>query len=124
MILGTGGGSFAAPALISISGTGGVQSSIACRDRFSDLVVTSPGTARLSILISPFGDADGDGKVDILSNGAAGRFLFFFKGNGDGTFASGASSTASPTSWPAISTATVSSTPTSWSPPHRAASAR
>ncbi|WP_044986366.1 FG-GAP-like repeat-containing protein [Sorangium cellulosum] len=124
VILGTGTGSFAAPALIPISGTGGVQSSIACRDLngdgSSDLVVTSPGTARLSILISQgngsfaapvaytnaasgqtagiaFGDADGDGTLDILSNGAAGRFLFFFKGNGDGTFASGASSTASPT---------------------------
>ncbi|XXX73182.1 FG-GAP-like repeat-containing protein [Sorangium sp. So ce134] len=121
VIMGTGGGSFAAPALISISGTGGVQSSIACRDLngdgSSDIVVTSPGAARLSILISQgngsfgapvaytnsasgqtagiaFGDADGDGKLDILSNGAAGRYLFFFKGNGDGTVASGVQSAA------------------------------
>ncbi|WP_437950182.1 FG-GAP-like repeat-containing protein [Sorangium sp. So ce296] len=124
VILGTGGGSFGAPTLISISGTGGVQSSIACRDLdgdgLSDLVVTSPGTARLSILIGQgngsfaapvaytnsaggqtagiaFGDANGDGTLDILSNGAAGRFLFFFRGNGDGTFASGVQSTAAAT---------------------------
>ncbi|WP_437721100.1 FG-GAP-like repeat-containing protein [Sorangium sp. So ce861] len=124
VIFGNGTGSFGAPTLITIAGTGGVQSSIACRDLngdgFSDLVVTSPGTARLSILINQgngsfaapvaytnsasgqtagiaFGDADGDGNIDILSNGAAGRFLFFFKGNGNGTVASGVSSTASPT---------------------------
>ncbi|WP_437893728.1 FG-GAP-like repeat-containing protein [Sorangium sp. So ce124] len=122
VIMGTGGGSFGAPTLISIAGTGGVQSSIACRDLngdgSSDIVVTSPGSARLSILINQgngsfaapaaytnsangqtagiaFGDADGDGKLDILSNGAAGRYLFFFRGNGDGTFASGVQSTAS-----------------------------
>ncbi|WP_437980245.1 FG-GAP-like repeat-containing protein [Sorangium sp. So ce117] len=122
VILGAGGGSFGAPTLISIAGTGGVQSSIACRDLngdgSSDLVVTSPGSARLSILVNQgngsfaapvaytnsangqtagiaFGDADGDGKLDILSNGAAGRYLFFFRGNGDGTFASGLQSTAS-----------------------------
>ncbi|WP_441292513.1 FG-GAP-like repeat-containing protein [Sorangium sp. KYC3313] len=119
-----GGGSFGAPTLISIAGTGGVQSSIACRDLngdgSSDLVVTSSGSARLSILLNQgngsfaapvaytnavngqtagiaFGDADGDGKLDILSNGAAGRYLFFFRGNGDGTFASGVQSTAAPT---------------------------
>ncbi|WP_437721102.1 FG-GAP-like repeat-containing protein [Sorangium sp. So ce861] len=119
VLMGTGGGGFGAPALLSISGTGGVQSSIACRDLngdgSSDLVVTSPGAARLSILISQgngsfaapvaytnsangqtagiaFGDADGDGKLDILSNGAAGAYLYFFKGNGDGTFASGVGS--------------------------------
>ncbi|WP_433927505.1 FG-GAP-like repeat-containing protein [Sorangium cellulosum] len=122
VIMGTGGGSFGAPTLISIAATGGVQSSIACRDLngdgFSDLVVTSPTSARLSILINQgngsfsapvaytnavngqtagiaFGDADGDGKLDILSNGAAGRYLFFFKGNGNGTVASGVQSAAS-----------------------------
>ncbi|WP_437902860.1 FG-GAP-like repeat-containing protein [Sorangium sp. So ce327] len=122
VIMGTGGGSFGAPTLISIAATGGVQSTIACRDLngdgSSDLVVTSPGSARLSILLNQgngsfaapaaytnsangqtagiaFGDADGDGKLDILSNGAAGRYLFFFRGNGDGTFASGVQSTAS-----------------------------
>ncbi|WP_441292514.1 FG-GAP-like repeat-containing protein [Sorangium sp. KYC3313] len=122
VIMGTGGGSFGAPTLISIASTGGVQSSIACRDLngdgSSDLVVTSPGSARLSILLNQgngsfaapvaytnavngqtagiaFGDADGDGKLDILSNGAAGRYLFFFRGNGDGTVASGVASTAS-----------------------------
>ncbi|WP_044986365.1 FG-GAP-like repeat-containing protein [Sorangium cellulosum] len=116
VILGTGGGSFGAPTLVSIAATGGVQSSIACRDLngdgFSDLVVTSPSAARLSILINQgngsfaapvaytnsasgqtagiaFGDADGDGTLDILSNGAAGAYLYFFKGNGDGTVASG-----------------------------------
>ncbi|MGK3960682.1 FG-GAP-like repeat-containing protein [Sorangium sp. So ce118] len=124
VIMGTGGGSFGAPSLISIASTGGVQSSIACRDLngdgSSDLVVTSPASARLSILINQgngsfaapvaytnavngqtagiaFGDADGDGKLDILSNGAAGRYLFFFKGNGDGTVASGVQSAAGPT---------------------------
>ncbi|MDI1436799.1 FG-GAP-like repeat-containing protein [Polyangium sorediatum] len=122
VILGTGGGSFGAPTFITIPGTGGVQSTIACRDLnsdgFADIVVTSPAVARLSILINQgngsfaapvsygnsasgqtagiaFGDANGDGVLDILSNGAAGRFLFFFKGNGDGTFASGVGSTAS-----------------------------
>ncbi|AUX34870.1 MULTISPECIES: FG-GAP-like repeat-containing protein [Sorangium] len=116
VLLGTGGGSFGAPTLIAIAATGGVQSSIACRDLngdgFSDLVVTSPSAARLSILINQgngsfaapvaytnsangqtagiaFGDADGDGTLDILSNGAAGAYLYFFKGNGDGTVASG-----------------------------------
>ncbi len=39
-----------------------------------------------------FGDADGDGRLDILSNGAAGAYLFFFTGKGDGTFASGVDS--------------------------------
>ncbi|WP_437284977.1 FG-GAP-like repeat-containing protein [Sorangium sp. So ce406] len=121
VIMGTAGGSFGAPTLISIASTGGVQSSIACRDLngdgFSDLVVTSPASARLSILINQgngsfaapvaytnavngqtagiaFGDADGDGTLDILSNGAAGRYLFFFKGNGDGTVAIGLQSAA------------------------------
>ncbi|XXY49155.1 FG-GAP-like repeat-containing protein [Sorangium sp. So ce269] len=116
VIFGAGAGSFGAPVLIPILPTGGVQSSIACRDLngdgFSDIVVTSPASARLSILINQgdgsfaapvayansaggqtagisFGDADGDGTLDILSNGAAGLYLFFFKGNGDGTFASG-----------------------------------
>ncbi|XXT15899.1 FG-GAP-like repeat-containing protein [Sorangium sp. So ce429] len=116
VILGAGAGSFGAPVLIPIVSTGGVQSTIACRDLngdgFSDIVVTSPASARLSILINQgdgsfaapvaytnsangqtagiaFGDADGDGKLDILSNGAAGVYLFFFKGNGNGTVASG-----------------------------------
>ncbi|MGK3982878.1 FG-GAP-like repeat-containing protein [Sorangium sp. So ce136] len=116
VIFGTGAGSFGAPVLIPIVGTGGVQSTIACRDLngdgFSDIVVTSPASARLSILINQgngsfaapvaytnavngqtagiaFGDADGDGKLDILSNGAAGLYLFFFKGNGNGTVATG-----------------------------------
>ncbi|MDI1449742.1 FG-GAP-like repeat-containing protein [Polyangium sp. 6x1] len=124
VILGTGGGSFGAPSFITIPSTGGVQSTIACRDLngdgFSDLVVTSPASARLSVLINQgngsfaapvayansangqtagiaFGDANGDGILDILSNGAAGRFLFFFKGNGNGTFANGVQSTASAT---------------------------
>ncbi|MCY0997150.1 FG-GAP-like repeat-containing protein [Myxococcus sp. MISCRS1] len=124
VLFGTGAGNFGAPTFIGISGTGGVQSTIACRDLngdgFSDLVVTSPATARLSVLINQghgafappvaygnsasgqtagiaFGDADGDGRLDILSNGAAGRFLFFFKGNGNGTFASGVGSVAAPT---------------------------
>ncbi|WNG59980.1 hypothetical protein F0U59_38620 [Archangium gephyra] len=124
VLFGTGAGSFGAPTLIGIPNTGGVQSTIACRDLnsdgFSDLVVTSPASARLSILINQgngsfaapvsytnaasgqtagiaFGDADGDGTLDILSNGAAGRFLFFFKGNGNGTFASGVQSTAAAT---------------------------
>ncbi|WP_437769799.1 EGF domain-containing protein [Sorangium sp. So ce764] len=68
-----GGGSFGAPTLISIAGTGGVQSSIACRDLngdgSSDLVVTSSGSARLSILLN----------------------------QGNGTFASGVQSAAAPT---------------------------
>ncbi|WP_437575223.1 FG-GAP-like repeat-containing protein [Sorangium sp. So ce887] len=124
VIFGTGTGSFGAPVLIPILSTGGVQSTIACRDLngdgFSDIVVTSPASARLSILINQgngsfaapvaytnsangqtagiaFGDADGDGKLDILSNGAAGRYLFFFKGNGNGTFASGVQSAAAAT---------------------------
>ncbi|MDI1432520.1 FG-GAP-like repeat-containing protein [Polyangium sorediatum] len=124
VMFGDGAGSFDAPVLISILSTGGVQSTIACRDLSGDghpdIVVTSPSSARLSILINQgdgsfaapvaytnaangqtagiaFGDADGDGTLDILANGAAGRFLFFFKGNGDGTVASGVSSTVSPT---------------------------
>ncbi|MGK3963651.1 FG-GAP-like repeat-containing protein [Sorangium sp. So ce118] len=124
VISGTGTGSFGAPVLIPIVATGGVQSTIACRDLngdgFSDIVVTSPASSRLSILINQgngsfaapvaytnsangqtagiaFGDADGDGKLDILSNGAAGRYLFFFKGNGNGTFASGVQSVAAAT---------------------------
>jgi uncharacterized protein (DUF2141 family) len=124
VLFGTGAGSFGAPTFIGIPNTGGAQSTIACRDLnsdgFSDLVVTSPASARLSILINQgngsfaapvsyanaasgqtagiaFGDADGDGKLDVLSNGAAGRFLFFFQGNGNGTFASGVPSTAAAT---------------------------
>jgi len=124
VIFGTGAGSFGAPTFITIPNTGGVQSTIACRDLngdgFSDIVVTSPASARLSILINQgngsfaapvaytnavngqtagiaFGDANGDGTLDILSNGAAGRYLFFFKGNGNGTFASGVPSAAAPT---------------------------
>jgi hypothetical protein len=124
VLFGTGAGSFGAPTLINIPSTGGVQSTIACRDLnsdgFSDLVVTSPSSARLSTLINQgngsfaapvsytnavngqtagiaFGDADGDGTLDILSNGAAGRYLFFFKGNGNGTFASGVQSVAAAT---------------------------
>ena len=124
VLFGTGAGSFGAPTFIGISNTGGAQSSIACRDLngdgFSDLVVTSPATARLSVLINQgdgsfaapvaysnsasgqtagiaFGDANGDGTLDILSNGAAGRYLFYFRGNGNGTFASGVQSTAAAT---------------------------
>lgn len=120
ILLNNGAGSFQTPAtLISIAATGGVQSSIACRDLngdgHPDIVVTSPSSARLSILMNQgsgtfaapvayanalngqtagiaFGDADGDGKLDILSNGAAGAYLFFFKGHGDGTLSTGAQS--------------------------------
>ncbi|MCP3105420.1 FG-GAP-like repeat-containing protein [Myxococcus sp. K15C18031901] len=129
VLLGSGAGSFGAPTFIGIPNTGGVQSTIACRDLngdgFSDIVVTSPASARLSVLINQgdgsfaapvsysnavngqtagiaFGDANGDGTLDILSNGAAGRYLFFFKGNGNGTFAGGVQSAA------AASTATNS----------------
>ncbi|TSC31749.1 DUF4215 domain-containing protein [Corallococcus sp. Z5C101001] len=129
VLFGSGAGSFGAPTFIGIPNTGGAQSTIACRDLnsdgFSDIVVTSPASARLSVLINQgdgsfaapvsysnavngqtagiaFGDANGDGMLDILSNGAAGRYLFFFKGNGNGTFASGVQSTA------AASTATNS----------------
>ncbi|NRD49095.1 FG-GAP-like repeat-containing protein [Corallococcus exiguus] len=124
VLFGSGAGNFGAPTFIGIQNTGGAQSSIACRDLnsdgFSDLVVTSPSSARLSVLINQgdgtfaapvaysnsaggqtagiaFGDANGDGTLDILSNGAAGRYLFFFQGNGNGTFASGAQSTAAAT---------------------------
>ncbi|NPC74588.1 DUF4215 domain-containing protein [Corallococcus exiguus] len=124
VLFGTGAGNFGAPTFIGIQNTGGAQSSIACRDLnsdgFSDIVVTSPSSARLSVLINQgdgtfaapvaysnsaggqtagiaFGDANGDGTLDILSNGAAGRYLFFFQGNGNGTFASGAQSTAAAT---------------------------
>ncbi|WP_434391609.1 FG-GAP-like repeat-containing protein [Melittangium boletus] len=120
VLFGTRAGSFGAPTLIGIPSTGGVQSTIACRDLngdgFSDLVVTSPASARLSILLNQgngsfaapvsypnavngqtagiaLGDADGDGTLDILSNGAAGAYLFFFKGQGNGTFTSGVQST-------------------------------
>lgn len=119
VLLGDGAGGFGAPALSSIMSTGGVQSTIACRDMngdgLPDIVVTSPSSARLSILINQgkaafaapvpysnalngqtaglaFGDADGDGTTDILANGAAGAYLYFFKGNGDGTVASGVQS--------------------------------
>ncbi len=124
VLFGDGAGGFAAPVLISILATGGVQSTIACQDMnidgFPDIEVTSPSSARLSILINQkdgtlaapvaytnsangqtaglsFGDADGDGKIDIIANGAAGRFLFFFKGNDDGTVASGVQSTVGST---------------------------
>ncbi|AKU99153.1 cell wall-associated hydrolase [Labilithrix luteola] len=119
VLFGSGAGAFDAPVLMAITSTGGVQSTIGCRDLngdgHPDLVVTSPSSARVSVLLnqgdgsfaSPvsysnavngqtagiaFGDADGDGKLDILSNGAAGAYLFFFKGNGDGTFATGVQS--------------------------------
>ncbi|NNC19283.1 DUF4215 domain-containing protein [Corallococcus exiguus] len=124
VLFGTGAGNFGAPTFIGIQSTGGAQSTIACRDLnsdgFSDIVVTSPASARLSILINQgdgtfaapvaysnsasgqtagiaFGDANGDGTLDILSNGAAGRYLFYFRGNGNGTFASGVQSTAAAT---------------------------
>ena len=116
VLFNTGVGNFEAPVLISIASTGGVQSTIACRDLTGDnrpdIIVTSPSSARLSILINngdgtfampvaysnslsgqtaglAFGDANGDGTLDIIANGAAGAYLFFFKGNGDGTVASG-----------------------------------
>ena len=119
VIFGAAAGSFDAPVLIAIPSTGGVQSTIACRDlngdTHADIVVTSPSSARLSILINQgdgsfaapvsytnalngqtaglaFGDADGDGTLDILANGAAGAYLFFFKGNGNGTVATGVQS--------------------------------
>ncbi|MRG93427.1 FG-GAP-like repeat-containing protein [Polyangium spumosum] len=119
VMYGDGGGSFGAPVLLSIPSTGGAQSTIACRDLTGDdrpeIVVTSPSSARLSILVNQgdgsfaapvsytnavngqtaglaFGDSDGDGTLDILANGAAGAYLFFFKGNGDGTVASGVQS--------------------------------
>jgi hypothetical protein len=119
VMFGDGTGSFGAPMLTAIPSTGGVQSTIACRDlngdNHPDIVVTSPSSARLSILINQgngsfaapvsypnalngqtagiaFGDADGDGNLDILANGAAGAYLFFFKGNGNGTVASGVQS--------------------------------
>ncbi|MCP3064060.1 FG-GAP-like repeat-containing protein [Myxococcus sp. K38C18041901] len=124
VLFGGGSGSFGAPTFIGIPNTGGAQSTLACRDLnsdgFSDLVVTSPASARLSVLINQgngtfaapvsygnavngqtagiaFGDANGDGMLDILSNGAAGRYLFFFKGNGNGTFESGVQSAAAAT---------------------------
>jgi hypothetical protein len=122
VLFGNGAGGFGAPQLISIVATGGVQSTIGAVDLNGDgrpdLVVTSPSSARLSVLLNQggrsfaapvayansqsgqtaglsFGDADGDGKVDVISNGAAGRFLFFFKGQGNGTLATGAASTVS-----------------------------
>lgn len=119
VLLGAESGSFAAPVLISITATGGVQSSIVCHDLNGDgrpdLVVTSPSSARVSVLLNQgdgsftapvvytnnvngqtagfaTGDADGDGTLDLLSNGAAGAYTFWFKGNGDGTFAAGVGS--------------------------------
>jgi FG-GAP-like repeat/EGF-like domain/TGF-beta propeptide len=122
VLFGDGAGGFDAPQLIAIVATGGAQSSIGTADFNGDgqldLAVTSPSSARLSILLNQgngafsapvaysnskngqtaglaFGDFDGDGKLDIASNGAAGAFVFFFKGNGNGTFATGQASTAS-----------------------------
>ncbi|MGV3624466.1 MAG: FG-GAP repeat domain-containing protein, partial [Archangium sp.] len=119
VLLGAGNGTFAAPTLTGIPATGGVQSTIACRDlngdAHPDLVVTSPTSARLSILINSgtgtfatqvsytnshngqtagiaFGDVDGDGIMDILSNGAAGAYIYFFKGAANGTVSSGVGS--------------------------------
>lgn len=119
VLRGQNGGSFAAPSLVPILSTGGAQSSIACRDLngdgAADLVVTSPASARLSVLLndgdgalaSPvaysnsqngqtaglaFGDVDGDGVADLLSNGAAGAYVYWFRGAGDGTFAPGVAS--------------------------------
>jgi hypothetical protein len=116
VMLGNGSGGFGAPQLISITNTGGVQSTIGAADLNGDgrpdLAVTSPTGARLSVLINQgngafaapvaysnnkngltagiaFGDFDGDGKLDIISNGASGAFLYFFKGNGNGTLVTG-----------------------------------
>ncbi|MFT3770417.1 MAG: FG-GAP-like repeat-containing protein [Minicystis sp.] len=120
LMFGDGNGGFGAPQLISILNTGGVQSTIGAADLNGDgrpdLVVTSPGSSRLSVLINQgsgtfaapvayanaqggfsagiaFGDIDGDGILDVASNGSAGRFLYFFKGHGDGTLSTGAGST-------------------------------
>lgn len=109
-------GALSEPLLISIVTVGGVQSSIGCRDFNNDgnaeIVVTSPSSARLAVLVNTqnrtfaapvnytnsqngqtagltFGDADGDGLTDILSNGAAGGYLYFFKGRAGATFAAG-----------------------------------
>ncbi len=116
VLLGAGNGNFSAPVLIAIADTGGVQSSILCHDlngdSLPDIAVTSPYSARVSVLLNQgsgsfgapvaytnsqngqtaglaLGDADGDGKLDLLSNGAAGLYTFWFKGNGNGTFATG-----------------------------------
>lgn len=127
ILLGQGNGTFGAPTLLPIQPTGGAQSSIGCRDlngdNKTDVVVTSPSSARLCVfltdgspsLFSPltaltndkngqtagiaFGDANGDGNIDILSNGAAGAYVYSFQGNGAGTFATG---TSSPTGAPAV----------------------
>ncbi|KFE60923.1 FG-GAP-like repeat-containing protein [Hyalangium minutum] len=120
ILLNDGDGHFSVSSpLIAIPSTGGVQSTIACRDLNGDgdpdIVVTSPSSARLNLLINQgnasfaapvsytnsrngqtagiaFGDADGDGNLDILSNGAAGAYLYVFKGAGNGTVASGVDS--------------------------------
>ena len=124
VLLGDGAGGFGSPQLISIVATGGVQSTIGAADLsgdgLPDLVVTSPSSARLSVLINQgggsfaapvaysntqngqtagisFGDADNDGVLDVISNGAAGRFLFFFKGHNNGTLSTGLPSTVSAT---------------------------
>ncbi len=159
VLYGDGAGGFGAPQLIAIMATGGVQSTIGAADFNGDgkldLAVTSPSSARLSVLINQgngsfaapvaysnskngqtaglaFGDFDGDGKIDIISNGAAGLYLFFFKGNGNGTFATGQSSTVSSSSVANSALGVVSgdfsgmgsSTPTCCAPRRRAASSR
>jgi hypothetical protein len=122
VLLGNGAGGFGSPQLISILSTGGVQSTIGAADLNGDgrpdLVVTSPGSTRLSVLLNlgggafaapvaysnsaggftagvAFGDFDGDGVLDVISNGASGRFLYFFKGHTNGTLSTGAASTVS-----------------------------
>jgi hypothetical protein len=122
VLLGNGAGGFGSPQLISILSTGGVQSTIGAADLNGDgrpdLVVTSPGSSRLSVLLNlgggafaapvaysnsqggltagvAFGDFDGDGVLDVISNGASGRFLYFFKGHTNGTLSTGAASTVS-----------------------------
>ncbi len=116
VMAGDGDGGFGMPTLIPIKATGGVQSTIATADLngdgHPDLVATSPGSSLISVLLNKgdgtfatpvtygndeggytagiaFGDFDRDGKLDIISNGAAGLYIYFFKGQGNGTFATG-----------------------------------